>query len=168
MGAARAEDAELPYRSTGGRPLSSHGGVVPDVVLRPDTLSTEESLFAQSLDGQIGVFRDVLNAYALELRRGGSVKSKDFAVTPEMRAEVRSRLQDRGVDLPDSVFAGGDRLVASQLGYEVARYVFGPAAERERRIAEDSQVREAVTLLRGTTSTRALLGMAEARAARPH
>ena len=51
-------------------------------------------------------------------------------------------------------------MIGSQLGYEVARYVFGPAAERERRVAEDLQVREAVTLLRGTTSPQALLGMA--------
>jgi hypothetical protein len=38
--------------------------------------------------------------------------------------------------------------------------VFGPAAERVRRVTEDVQIQEAVTLLRGSTSPQALLGMA--------
>jgi hypothetical protein len=50
--------------------------------------------------------------------------------------------------------------VEAQLGYEVARYVFGPAAERRRRVTEDAQVQQALTLLHGTTSPQALLGMA--------
>jgi carboxyl-terminal processing protease len=167
MGAAHAS-AEVAFHSTGGRPLSSFGGIVPDVVLPADTLSTGESIFAQSLGGQIAAFRDVLTAYALELRRGGTVRSRQFEVTPAMRAEVRRRLEARGVTLPDSVFAGGERVVTAQLGYEVARYVFGPSAERERRVAEDAQVREAVALLRGTTSPQALLGMVEAPAPQAH
>jgi carboxyl-terminal processing protease len=159
MGATQSPASEISFRSTGGRLLSSFGGIVPDVVLGADTLTTEESAFAQSLAGQLSVFRDVLTAVALELRRGGTVRSRDFQVTPGMRAEVHRRLEDRGVAIADSVFAGGERVVGAQLGYEVARYVFGPAAERERRVVEDAQVREAVALLRGTTSPQALLGM---------
>jgi hypothetical protein len=78
-----------------------------------------------------------------------------------MRAEVRRRLAERGVAVPDSVYAGAERIVDAQLGYEVARYLFGLAAERRRRVNEDEQVRRAVSLLRGSTSPRALLGMAE-------
>jgi hypothetical protein len=77
-----------------------------------------------------------------------------------MLAEVHRRLGQRGVAVPDSVFSGGETVVGSQLGYEVARYVFGPSAERERRVTEDVQIQEAVTLLRGSTSPQALLGMA--------
>src|SRR5262245_24027244 len=44
------------YRSSGGRPLSGWGGIVPDVVLAPDTLTTGESLFAQALGNQIPVY----------------------------------------------------------------------------------------------------------------
>mgnify|MGYP006194301101 CR=1 FL=1 len=69
-----------------------------------------------------------------------------------------------GVSAGDSVFEGGERIVATQLGYEIARYVFGPAAERCRRVAEDGQVQQALSLLRGTTSPQALLGMAPAAA----
>jgi len=151
---------QISYHSTGGRPLSGWGGIVPDVVLGPDTLTSGESLFAQALGSQIPVFRDVLTAYALDLRRGGTIKSRAFQVTPDMLAEVHQRLRQRGIAIPDSVFSGGEQVVGSQLGYEIARYVFGPVAERERRVGEDVQIREAVTLLRGTTSPQALLGMA--------
>ncbi len=159
MGVDRAAQ-QISFRSTGGRPLSGWGGIVPDVVLGPDTLTSGESLFAQALGTQIPVFRDVLTAYALDLRRDGAIKSQSFEVTPDMLAEVHRRLGERGIAVADSVFSGGEQVIGSQLGYEVARYVFGPAAERERRVAEDIQVREAVTLLRGTTSPQGLLGMA--------
>ncbi|MBA3258848.1 MAG: S41 family peptidase [Gemmatimonadales bacterium] len=161
MGAKASAARQISYRSTGGRPLSGWGGIVPDVVLGPDTLTTPESLLAQALSGQISVFRDVLTAYALELRRQGAIATPEFEVTPVMRAEVHRRLNQRGMAIADSVFSGGERVVATQLGYEVARYLFGLAAERERRVVEDVQVQEAVALLRGTSSPQALLGMAE-------
>lgn len=156
------------YHSSGGRPLSGWGGIVPDVVLGPDTLTTGESVFAQALSGQMEAFRDVLTGYSLELRRQGAIREPDFVVTPAMELEVRRRLRERGVVMADSVFAGGGRVLAAQLGYEVARYVFGVAAERERRVVEDTQVQRAVALLRDTPSPWALLGMAEPGVPRAH
>ena len=74
---------------------------MPDVVLVPDTLTTAETVFAQSLGGHVPVFRDVLTAYALELKKAGRVGGEAFGVTPVMRAEVRApapaaRSGDRG------------------------------------------------------------------------
>jgi carboxyl-terminal processing protease len=159
MGAQSSPQAEATY-SSGGRKLEASSGLVPDVVLGPDTLTTPESLFAQSLGGQIPLFRDVLTAYALELRKGQVVGSEQFQVTPAMRAEVQRRLRDRGVALADSVFSGATRIVDEQLGYEIARYTFGPVAERRRRAASDLQIQRAIELVRGTTSPQALLGLA--------
>ena len=146
--------------STGGRRLQASSGLVPDVVLGPDTLTTPESTFARSLGDHVPVFRDVLTAYALELRKSGAVASERFEVTPDMRAEVQRRLRERGVAIEDSVFGGATRIVDEQLGFEIARYTFGPAAERRRRAARDSQIQRAVELARGTISPQALLGLA--------
>jgi carboxyl-terminal processing protease len=137
------------------------GGLVPDVVLGPDTLTTSEATFARSLGGQIFIFRDVLTAYALELRKGRTVGSERFLVTAAMRSEVQRRLRDRGVTIADSVFAGAMRIVDEQLGYEIARYSFGPAAERRRRAANDPQIQGATELVRGTTSPQSLLGLSD-------
>jgi carboxyl-terminal processing protease len=168
MQARHGDARQVSFRSSGGRPLASGGGIVPDMVFGADTLSTAETLFAQALDGQVPAFRDVLNAYALELRRSGAVSSPEFTVTTAMRSEVQRRLGARGVMVPDSVYAGGGRLVDAQLGYEIARYLFGPGAERRRRVTEDEQVQRAVLLLRGSSSPQALLGMAAPGQAQAH
>ncbi len=154
--------------SRGGRKLLTSNGLVPDVVLGVDTLTTAESTFAQSLAGQMSVFRDVLTGYALELRKAPAVESERSPVTTVMRAEVRRRLQDRGVAMADSVFDGAARIVNQQLGYEIARYKFGPEAERRRRAADDVQIQRAIELVRGTTSPQALLGLADPAPARAH
>jgi carboxyl-terminal processing protease len=159
MGAARPAQGATAL-SVGGRPLHGGNGLVPDVVLAPDTLTAAEAVFARSLGDHIAVFRDVLTAYALELRRAGAVRADSFTVTGAMRAEVSRRLAARGVVVADSVFAGGSRIVGEQLGYEIARYSFGQEAERRRRAVEDDQIREAIELVRGSTSARALLGLA--------
>ena len=158
MGAATPTQATTT-RSSGGRPLRASNGLVPDVVLAADTLTTAEGLFAQSLGDRVAVFRDVITAYALELRKTGGIATEGFEVTDAMRAEVGRRLRNRGFAMPDSVYAGAGQLVGEQLGYEIARYRFGAEAERRRRAAEDAQVREAMELVRGTTSPRALVGL---------
>jgi carboxyl-terminal processing protease len=167
MGAAKPSEAATAL-STGGRPLHASNGLVPDVVLTPDTLTTAESLFAQSLGAHVAEFRDVLTAYALELKKTGGVGDETFEVTAAMRTEVAWRLRERGVAIADSVFDGGSRIVGQQLAYEIARYAFGSDAERRRRAAEDVQVLQAIDLVRGTSSPRALLGLAAPEAQQVH
>jgi len=167
MGAATPTEASTTL-SSGGRPLHASNGLVPDVVLVPDTLTTAETVFAQSLGGHVPVFRDILTAYALELKKEGRVGGEAFGVTPVMRAEVARRLRQRGVAIADSVFEGGSRIVGEQLGYEIARYTFGADAERRRRAAEDVQILQAIELVRGTSSPRALLGLAGPQAQQVH
>jgi hypothetical protein len=81
-----------------------------------------------------------------------------------MRTEFRHRLEAGGVHLADSTFTGGEQIVDQQLGYELARYVFGPAAERRRRAQDDRQIGEAVILLRQAQTPSALLDLATAQA----
>jgi hypothetical protein len=112
-------------------------------------------------------YRDVLTSYALELKRRGTLKSADFAVTPEMLAEFRQRLKAKGIEMPDEVFAGGKGLLAQQVGYEVARYVFGRPIELQRRAADDPQVQRAIDLLRRATTPAELLTLATDRGHNP-
>ncbi|MFL5516278.1 MAG: hypothetical protein ACJ8DJ_08980, partial [Gemmatimonadales bacterium] len=108
----------------------------------------------------LAAFRDVMTSYALDLRHGGAIRSTAFQVSQAMRDEVRKRLAARGVRMADSTFGGGARIVDQQLGYEVARYVFGADLERRRRITDDRQIGQAAALLRGASTPGALLGLA--------
>jgi carboxyl-terminal processing protease len=158
-----AESKAGAAEPSGPGTLRASSGLVPDVVLGVDTLTTPESILARSLAGEMPVFRDVLTACALDARKDRTVTKETFEVTGPMRAEMRRRLRERGVRIADSVFSGGTRLLDAQLGYEIARYTFGPAAERRRRVREDSQIRRAMELVRGMSSPEALLGLAQGR-----
>ena len=168
MGAQHAKVVEAGFRSDAGRALAGGGGIVPDVVLRRDTLSAAEQRFARAFEGQVAVFRDVLTAYALEVRNSSRVADPAFVITDEMRKGIRHRLEARGLAVADSTFDAGERILGEQLGYEIARYRFGQDAERLRRVREDPQVREAVSLLRSAPNPQALLGMATPAASQAH
>ena len=154
MGAGHSKTAEVGFLSDGGRALWAGGGIVPDVILRPDTLSSAEQRFARAFEGQVPAFRDALTAYALELRGSKDVATPSFAVTGQMRNEIRRRLEAKGLALPDSTFDAGERILGEQLGYEITRYRFGQEEERLRRLRDDSQVRQAISLLRSSPTPR--------------
>jgi hypothetical protein len=109
-----------------------------------------------------------MTAYALELRREGSVRAAAFQVDQPMRDEVRRRLEVRRVRMADSTYGGGARIVDQQLGYEVARYALGPDFERRRRVTDDAQIGQAVALLRHASTPGALLGLAGTPASSAH
>lgn len=153
------------YHTDGGRIVRGGGGIVPDVVVRTDTLTASEREFAKALGSKTPVYRDVITAYALELKRTKAVTGENFKVTPEMRQQVYQRLRAKGVDLTPATFAGAAQLVDEQLGYEVARYVFGRPAEFRRRAQDDRQLQSALALLRQAQTPKELMGLAAAKAA---
>lgn len=150
------------YKSDGGRVLRGGGGIIPDVVVRADTLTDGERAFATALGAHLPEYRDVLTTYALELKEKKSIADEKFNVTAAMRDEIYTRLKAKGVTLPDSARRGGASLVESQLGYDVARYVFGRPAEFRRRAADDPQLQSALKLLRKAQSPKQLLELAAA------
>ena len=153
------------FKTDAGRTVRGGGGIVPDMVVRQDTLTGAEKEFARVIGDKVPEYRDVLTTYALELKRTGALSSPSFAVTPDMLRQVRSRLAAKGVRLTDEVFTGATDLVGKQLSYEAARYVFGRPAEFRRRAADDRQMQEAIALLRSAQTPKDLLEMASARPA---
>ncbi len=156
------------YRTGAGRIVRGGGGIVPDIVIRSDTLTEGEREFAKALGNNLPQYRDVLTTFALEQKSTKKISSEAFTVTPEMRQRVFQRLQAKGVELTPEEFGQGARLIDEQLGYEIARYVFGRPAEIRRRVADDRQVQTALGLLRQAQSPKELLGLAvAARGAQP-
>jgi carboxyl-terminal processing protease len=153
------------YHTDAGRTVRGGGGIVPDIVIRPDTLTTDERAFAKALGARLPVYRDVLTTYALELKRNRAVPSESFKITPDMRREIYQRLKSKGVELTQADFNGAGHLVEEQLGYEVARYVFGRPAEFRRRSQDDHQLQEGLSLLRRAQTPKDLMGLAMSSAA---
>lgn len=152
--------ARPKYKTDAGRIVRGGGGIVPDVIVRQDTLTTAEREFAKALGSSATVYRDVLTSIAVDVRQSKSVTREDFEITPAMRDQVFQRLVAKGVKLDRATFDGAARLIDQQLAYEVARYVFGRPAEFRRRAQDDTQIQKAFELLRKASTPKDLLRLA--------
>jgi carboxyl-terminal processing protease len=148
------------FHTDAGRVVRGGGGIVPDLVIRPDTLSGGEKEFAKALGNHLPEYRDVLTTYALEAKKNGTVKSEAFTVSPDMRQQIYDRLRAKGIEITPQVYDGANELITEQLGYEIARYVFGHPAEFRRRAQDDKQLQTAMGLLRKAGSPRELMSLA--------
>jgi len=156
------------FHTDAGRVVRGGGGIVPDLVIRPDTLSGGEKEFAKELGSHVPEYRDALTSLALDAKKNGTIKSESFTVTPDMRQQLYQRLRAKGIDMTPAVYDGASGVITDQLGYEVARYVFGRPAEFRRRAQDDKQLQTAMGLLRKAGTPRELMSLAtSSRAAAP-
>ena len=155
------------FYTDAGRVVRGGGGIVPDLVIRPDTLTDAEREFAKALGNGLPQYRDVLTTLALEAKNTSAVKSETFTVTSAMRQQVYQRLRAKDVQISSAVFNGAGGLIDEQLGYEITRYVFGRPAEFRRRAAQDLQMRTAMGLLRKAQTPKQLLSLAQANGSVP-
>jgi carboxyl-terminal processing protease len=149
------------FHTDAGRVVRGGGGIVPDLVIRPDTLTGAERDFAKALGNGLPQYRDALTTIALEAKKTNSIKSEGFKVTPVMRQQVLERLRAKDVKITPEVFNGAGALIDEQLGDEITRYVFGRPAEFRRRAARDLQMQTAMGLLRKAQTPKQLLGLAQ-------
>ncbi len=156
---SRLDSGPVVYQSSGGRTLQGGGGIVPDVEIPRDSMPDSEQALAEVLTPHLALFHDALTAAALDIKRVGTVEPEEFAVTENMRRDILRRLADAGVELETETVRLGGSLIDRQLGYEIARYNFGLAAEMRRRALDDGQLQHAVQLLRQFRTTEALLGL---------
>jgi carboxyl-terminal processing protease len=152
-----ATDSLPDHKTVSGRVVKGGGGIVPDRIVRVDTLTDVEKEFVRALGGKIDTYRDALVVTALDIKERKSVTQENFTVTDQMRAAVFTKLAAEGIQFTDEQKAGAQRFVDDQLSYEIARYVFGRQAELRRRALDDRQVGTAVELLRAGTTPRALM-----------
>jgi len=150
------------FHTDAGRVVRGGGGIVPDLVIRPDSLTSAERDFAKALGNSLPQYRDALTTIALDAKKTHGVKSESFKVTPEMRQQVYQRLRAKDIQMTPAVFNGAGNLIDEQLGYEIARYVFGRPAEFRRRATRDLQMQTALGLLRKAQTPKQLLGLAQA------
>lgn len=150
-------DSLPTHKTISGRLVRGGGGIVPDRIVRGDTLTTPERKFVRSLGGKVSAYQDALVGTALDLKKRGTVRNEAFVVDSAMRNEVYRRLAAKGVKLDSTIEIDGGTLVDDQLGYEIARYVFDRQAELRRRAQDDQQVQTAVILLEAGTTPQALM-----------
>jgi carboxyl-terminal processing protease len=152
------------FRTDQGRVVYGGGGITPDIIAGDTVAPVAETNFMRALGSNAGRFRDAVTDYALYLKGAHSVTSPDFEVTPQMREDVWTRMKQRSIDIPRSVFDDAQPLVSQVIAFEIARYVFGSDAEFRRRASVDKALQTALTLAQGARNESDLLRKASARA----
>jgi carboxyl-terminal processing protease len=145
------------FRTDSGRTVLGGGGITPDVIVPMQKPTAADSSLQRGLGKQIPHFRDALTEYALSIKGSHTVTSPDFVVTPAMRADLRARMSAHGVTVDDATWNAAAPAVDRILGYEIARYSLGDAAEYARRMKDDQVIARALQFAKSATSQKELI-----------
>lgn len=164
----RAKDGSLrevppdttPYHTDGGRPLKGGGGITPDVVVLPDSLTPVEKGFAQKLSQKGAVVAVALNRLSRELADGAN---GSFTVTPAWHDSLFARLTGVGVGVTRAQFDSASRVADRLIEQRVARIIGADSLAFRRDVRYDAQLDRAVQLLIGAKNQVELLAEASKR-----
>ncbi|HEX2093990.1 MAG TPA: S41 family peptidase [Longimicrobiaceae bacterium] len=153
-------DTTKAYRTDSGRIVYGGGGIVPDVIIRPDTATEAEQEFFREAAKGGSTFNDVLFRYAIEYGRQNSGIGQNIQVTPEMRRTFYERLRAAGLNITWEQFEGARDFLNRRLAQEIVQHKFGSNAAAQRAVAADKAVMEAFSLLRRADAPEALIRLA--------
>jgi carboxyl-terminal processing protease len=154
------EEKRQEFTTDAGRTVFGGGGITPDVVVGDTVLAPADLALQTALGSRVLDFRDALAATAVTLKEEGTVHSPAFEVTPAMLDRLWRLMQQRRFSFDRAIFDRARPLVSRLLAREIARYVFGPAAEAERSIHDDEVIQRAMALIAGTHTQGQLLARA--------
>lgn len=154
------EESVDSVRTRRGRLVAGGGGIEPDLLAGDTALGPGEQALEEALGNRVIVFRDAMVDVAIALRARGAIRSRDFEVTPAMIEELWQAMRRRGFRFDRAILDGARPLVASLLGREIARFVFGPDAEAERAIRDDRVIQEAARLAASSSTPDELMSRA--------
>lgn len=148
--------ARPKFKSDAGRIVYGGGAVTPDIIVRPDTLSTSEQKLLTALAPKAQIVHSTLVNYAVEHK--GRVQP-NFVVSRAWRDEFYNRLVAQGVKIEKAQFDAGGAEVDRRLGSSIARIAFGDSTAKRRHVAEDAQLRRSLELLRRGQTQKDLFAM---------
>lgn len=149
------------FRTEKGRVVYGGGGITPDLIVMPDTLTTREQLFRSTVVKSGVSLTDAAFRFGVEwVQEGGSELPAEFEVSNEMRNAFSEYLAAQDVDVPRDLFDDARNLVDFELGRQLASIAFGEKAELQYRLRRDVQVERALALLREADSPEALFALA--------
>jgi carboxyl-terminal processing protease len=137
--------ARPTYRTDAGRTVLGGGGIVPDVVVRPDTFTTAEQQFLRAIAPKSQEI--YVQVYDLAFSLKGKV-APDFTLAPEWRRDLEQRILASGAKVDTAQLRAGRRYLDRLLEQRIARLAFGDSAAKRRDLADDVQLARALELLR--------------------
>lgn len=154
------------YQTDSGRVVFGGGGIVPDLIVRGDTLTLAEREFFEAASRAGNRYTDVIFQFAVAHVRANPDLQMGFPVTPEMDQQLFDMLRQANINVSWEQFLGAKRLVDRDAALEIARAKWGQAGQMQRANLEDVVVRTAVDLLRQAPNQQALFSTAARQASR--
>ena len=135
------------FTSGGGRELHGGGGIVPDLWILQDTLtSPEQSALDEVLQSSRG-FLAALQNWAVAYLNEHPDLEPGFRITDADLASFHAALKERGAGIPIETFLRARHTITFHLGSEIALLAWGDLGRFERVSEYDSQLQRAVELL---------------------
>ncbi|MEA2063606.1 MAG: S41 family peptidase, partial [Gemmatimonadota bacterium] len=152
-----AEDTLSSYQTDSGRMVHGGGGITPDLIFKPDSLTGAE----RKIFRKVGLFRSLMFRYAVQYKNGfdtplDSVDAvpyrKDFRknlieITPEMVDESRRMMKDEGFDLTDAEFDQVEKVIRQWMSYYIADACYDRNTAQRVLADFDDQLLKAVQLM---------------------
>ena len=135
--------------SYAGRTLYGGGGIVPDLLVLPDTLATDEQLAVQSLFRRAGQVNTAIFNHAVSFLQEHEVDPEDFALRDDELDRLLERLAEKGLEVETETASGARRFLLRQLGGEIAGQAGGERGRFLRQAPDDALVRRSMELLAG-------------------
>jgi carboxyl-terminal processing protease len=157
--------ARPAFKSDAGRTVYGGGAITPDVVIKPDTLTTQQQAFNKLIAPKIQPVLQALASLALDVK--STVKSPSFTVPPAWRDDFYGRLQKAGVAINRAQYDSMSSYVDRVIGGRVTLAAFGDSAQKRRDLDVDVQLKKAVELLQRSQTQKDLFDEAQQLAAVP-
>ena len=152
--------AKPTFETESGRQVLGGGGIVPDVLVMADTLTSRERRALRELDRGGGSFVNTVFNFSVAFVQNHPGLSRDFVLTEEDLQSFRSALAEAQVELTQDDFQAAKRFIRYQLEREIALRAWGEAGEFLRVMDRDRAIQRALSLLDRSDSTTELLQLA--------
>ena len=153
-----ARKARPVYHSDAGRIVYGGGAVTPDVIVRPDTITTPEQTLAKALVPKSPEVFGILSDLAFELK--GKV-TPNFTVQPQWREDFYNRLQKANVKVDRATWDAGHAWIDRQIEQRVASVAFGDSTALRHALKDDPQLQKAIELLKNGRTQKDLFAVAQ-------
>jgi carboxyl-terminal processing protease len=161
---ARPDTAERPtHKSTKlQRTLYGGGGIVPDVMVFPDSLTTVEQTAVQALYREAFSLERAIFSYSVDYNQRHPTLDRSFQLSAEDMDGFIASLAASGVHTDPVLARQAERFLRYRLTREIAQQAWGDAGAFEKARPFDAQLQRALEVLSRARSTEDLFRQVDA------
>ena len=152
--------AKPAFETPAGRRVFGGGGIVPDVLVLADTLTSLEREALRELDRTGGRFVNTVFSFAVEYLQKDPNPEPDFRLSSSDLLRFNEMLRASGAELSEVGFRDSERFIRFQLEKEIALRAWGAEGEFQRILSHDRILQQALGLLKDSPSRTELLALA--------